>query len=443
MKELFNRLAQKIENTIRKNKSSDCLNIVICLSIVIFFFVAMFFTSNGGFSEEEKRNLASFPKLSQTSLKEIFNGSYFSKINDFYEDNFVNREQFLAIYDKVSDLKGLESDVKMTVVQNSSVANVSGTPKNDEAKDSKKEDDSDEDIYTNAEQIGTLLKIDNIVCEAYGVNKPVVEEYAKTIKKFGNTLDKCSVYNILIPTHAEFALPSKYKNLSANQKEVIDLVYSKTGDKVTSVDAYSQLKEHKKEYIYFKSDHHWTQLGAYYAYIAYCKDAGLKPFNLDDFETKKISGFLGTLYAASKEKVLKENPDYVEYRPVGGDLETTIYTKGDLSKSYKAFPYADFCQGSNAYGVFIYGDNPLTVIKNPKIKSNKKVAVVKESYGNAFSPLLTQNYSEVYVVDMRYFKKSFRKFIDDKNIDDVVFINNMMAVGAKSRVDELKVLLNN
>lgn len=428
MKNLYNRLNKKI-----KNKLSDYLNIGICLLTMIIFFIGMFFTSNGGFSKQEKRDLVSFPKLSETSLKDFFDGSYFSKINDFYQDNFVGREKFISIYDKLNNLKGVEGEIKMTVVQNSSTVNASDT----------KKDDLDEDLYTEVEQVGTLLRIDNIVCEAYGFNEPVVKEYAKTIKEFGKDLNNYNVYNILIPTHVEFALPSKYENLSAKQKPIIDLVYSKTGDKVTSVDAYSLLKKHKKEYIYFKSDHHWTQLGAYYAYTAYCKEAGLTPCNLDDYKSKKIDGFLGTLYAASKEEKLLKNPDYVKYYPVGGDLKATIYTSGDLSKSYEASPYADFCKGSNSYGVFIYGDNPLTVIKNPKAKSNKKVAVVKESYGNAFSPLLTYNYSEVYVVDMRYFKKSFKDFLDEHKIDDVVFINNMMAVGAQSRVDELKRLLNN
>lgn len=433
MKNLYDRL--KLKNIKIENKLSDYLNIGICLLTMIIFFIGMFFTSNGGFSKQEKRDLASFPKLSETSLKDVFNGSYFSQINDFYQDNFVGREKFISMYDKINSLKGVEGEIKMTVVQNTPTVNASDTNK-------AVEEDVEEDLYTEVERVGTLLRIDNMVCEAYGFNEPVVKEYAKTIKKFGDSLNN-NVYNILIPTHVEFALPLKYENLSAKQKPIIDQVYSKIGDKVTSVDAYSLLKKHKKEYIYFKSDHHWTQLGAYYAYTAYCKEAGLTPCNLDEYKSKKIDGFLGTLYAASKEEKLLKDPDYVEYYPVGGDLKATIYTTGDLSKSYEAAPYADFCEGSNSYGVFIYGDNPLTVIKNPKAKSNKKVAVVKESYGNAFSPLLTYNYSEVYVIDMRYFKKSFKGFLDENKIDDVIFINNMMAVGSQSRVDELKNLLNN
>ena len=158
-----------------KNKLSDYLNIGIIIVIIVFFFIGMFFTSNGGFSKQEKRELASFPKLSETSLKEFFNGSYFSKINDFYQDNFVGREKFISIYDKINSLKGVEGEIKMTVVQNSSTVNASDTKKNTK-------EDLDEDLYTEVEQVGTLLRIDNMVCEAYGFNEPVVKEYSKTIK---------------------------------------------------------------------------------------------------------------------------------------------------------------------------------------------------------------------------------------------------------------------
>ncbi len=72
----------------------------------------------------------------------------------------------------------------------------------------------------------------------------------------------------------------------------------------------------------------------------------------------------------------------------------------------------------------------------------KKVVVIKESYGNAFAPLLTQNYSEVYVIDPRYFNGNLNDFIKEHEIKDVIFINNMVAVGSQSRVDELKKLLN-
>lgn len=431
------------QNKKENNRTSDYLNICLCSLVLMFFFVSMFFTTNGGFSEDEKRDLAEFPKISEITAKDFFNGTYFSKIDEFYKDNFIKRESFLALSDAIDELKGFESDIKITVSSNDPTNSNSNTSKENSStsNNTNAKDEDDEDMYTNVEQVGTLLSVDNIVCQAYGFNEPTSNEYASVIKQFGDTLTNSNVYNILIPTHVEFALPKKYKNLSSPQKPVLDLITSKLGDNVIPVDAYSVLKKHKREYIYFKSDHHWTQLGAYYAYTAYCEAAGLEPFDIKDFETKKVEGFLGTFYAGSKEQKLADDPDYVEYAPVGEELTATIYKNSALTESMEISPYSNYSTGGNSYGVFLHGDYPLTIIKNPDVDNNKKVVVIKESYGNPFAPLLTQNYNEVYVVDIRYFKENLKNFVNEHQIDDVIFINNMVATGSQGRVDELKRLL--
>ena len=98
---------------------------------------------------------------------------------------------------------------------------------------------------------------------------------------------------------------------------MIDLCYSKMAPNIVTVDAYAKLRNHTDEYIYFRTDHHWTQLGAYYAYTAFCEAAGFEAVPLEDFETGRYDNFVGSMYTFTKgypqSDVLKNNPDYLDY----------------------------------------------------------------------------------------------------------------------------------
>lgn len=441
MSDLLKDKKNKQSNKKNKYKVSEYVNVAVFSFIMFFFFIAMFFTTNGGYSELEKRDLAKFPEISDFTVQDFIDGKYFAKIDDFFSDNFVKRDEFIALSDQLKSYKGIESEIQITVADTTAPTKEQDIKTDVEGESTEKDTSDDEDIYSEAERLGDVLTMGDVVCEAYGYNKPAVDEYAEVIKKFGDKITTANVYNLLVPTHVEFALPAKYQKLSSKQEPIMQSVYENIGDKVTPVNVYDNLKKHKREYIYFRSDHHWTQLGAYYAYEEYCKTVGEEPFKWDDYETEKIDGFLGTLYARSKSKKLKDNPDCVEYKPVGGELEAKIYPTSKLEDPYNLTPYAKNSKGSNAYGVFLYADYPLTVIKNPEVKTGKKVAVIKESYGNPFAILLSQNYTEVHAIDIRGFKKNLAEYVKENEIDDVIFINNMIAVGSNARVNELKRML--
>ena len=132
---------------------------------------------------------------------------------------------------------------------------------------------------------------------------------------------------------------------------------------------------HKSEYIYFGTDHHWTGLGAYYAYVAFCKAAAINPISLDAMTYKVKKKYLGSLYYLTRDSRLKENPDSVEYWMVPGNHKTLRY--GSItSKGTPATLYAEYASGGNAYGVFLGGDNPLMKIDN-EIKNGRKCVIVK------------------------------------------------------------------
>ena len=108
-------------------------------------------------------------------------------------------------------------------------------------------------------------------------------------------------------------------------------------------------------------------------------------------------------------------------------------------------PYYEAAEGgSNTYGVFIMGDNALTVLKSASenAAAGKKIAVVKESYGNAFVPYLTNNYEEVHVIDFRYFKQNLVDYCKTNGIDEVLFMNGVMSANTQVQLDSMSGLFN-
>ena len=120
----------------------------------------MFFTTNGGFSEQEKRDLATFPKLSETSMEEFFDGEYFSKIGDFYKDNFVHRQEFLALSDTIDKFKGIDTGIKMTVAANNKPTEDINNTESEEQKTQEDDSQADEELNNaKVERVGALLSI--------------------------------------------------------------------------------------------------------------------------------------------------------------------------------------------------------------------------------------------------------------------------------------------
>ena len=113
---------------------------------------------------------------------------------------------------------------------------------------------------------------------------------------------KAAVYDIIVPTSMDITLPASVRKdvQSSDQRKAMDYMYDSMSDDVAKVDIYDHLRNHRDEYIYFRTDHHWTALGAYYAYEKFCQVKGVAPASLeDDFQTVEYPGFLGSFYSDS------------------------------------------------------------------------------------------------------------------------------------------------
>ena len=279
--------------------------------------------------------------------------------------------------------------------------------------------------------------------ELFGSDEARATTYAETINGFADKLNGITVYDMVIPNHTEMGLPQRLKDSDApstSQAENIKSIYSKLSDKVTPINAYNYLADHNDEYIYFGSDHHWSGLGAYYAYSAFAKTNDLPVLSLDDCTEQQIEGFTGTFSNTASGL----DTDTVHYWEFTYEVTMDITDESGNLNTYTS-PYYQYAEaGSLTYGVFIMGDHPLTVLKSASenAEEGKKIAVIKESYGNAFVPYLTYNYEEVHVIDFRTFGDNLVSYCQQNGIDEVLFLNGVMSANTQIQLDSMSGLFD-
>ena len=269
--------------------------------------------------------------------------------------------------------------------------------------------------------------------EMYGISEKSLKSYADIITELANRCPGTRVYSLIAPTQVEFYGPEDYRTGSRSQRKGIQMAYDFMSDNVIKVDAWSSLAQHTDEYLYFRTDHHWTARGAYYAYLAFASSAGIEnPRSLDSYETGIEEGFVGTMYGfTGKAQVLKDNPDYIEYfmplNNASGEI-LGVGEDGKLNGENRELTIVNPNAGNYA-GTFIQGDQALERIVTDN-KNGRKILLIKESFGNCFAPFLTESFEEIYVLDPRkdgVNEMSLPTFIEEMGITDVIALNYALA----------------
>ena len=269
--------------------------------------------------------------------------------------------------------------------------------------------------------------------------------YAKTINSAQKALgDKVNVYNMIVPTHIEMGLPVRLRNVEGgaetnSQADYIKTAYKALNKKVRYINAYNALSAHCNEYIYFGSDHHWTGLGAYYAYQAFAEENKMPALPLKDCTENTIDGFTGTFKRMVYEDI---DNDTVHYWTLPYEVSDTVTNGNGVTNTYDGPYYRYAGSGDYSYGVFLYGDNPLEVLKSSSDKAkNKKIAIVHESYGNAIVPYFTYNYKTVYSIDFRSWSGNLKDFCKENGVDDVLFVNGVMSSATALQIQAMESIL--
>ncbi|MTI48914.1 DHHW family protein [Sporosalibacterium faouarense] len=389
------------------------LNIVVFIIIIFSLSIVNILNPHKPkISEIERRVLKPMPEFSFQALRE---GLFLKEYDEHFADTFIFRESFVKLSKTVNTYRGVKSDDNIKLITNygDNIAQIDNLDKID--------------VNAENEDPVTILFKDNRALTLHKFYPEKAQNYANAINKFRNKLnDGVRVYSLLVPDQIEFIKDEKYKSLSDPQDFTLEYVNMQLKDNVEFINIYDSLKNNSDKYLYFKTDHHWTDLGAYYGYTGFIKQLGETPVDLSMYKVINIDNFLGTRYALNEE--LASNPDTVQvfmhkdldkYQYSVYNMETNNYESADLFD----MSFEDGEKGSK-YGIFLGGDRPLAKIISSN-KNGRKILIIKDSYGNAFTPFLIPHFEEIYVVDPRHFDMDIFNLIEKNNIGEVLFLNTI------------------
>lgn len=407
-------------------------------------------------AEGEKRELAHFPEFSMEALLE---GDYFAGIDTWFSDTFTGRNTWMQVNQTLESMHGMNDVVMQGNIGQQDSIPVLPSASDDTMKDDGENPDDDASVPTTTpastpeptekpwggDSVGegeSLNRLENLMIigdtayEYPGFIRDAGEQYSAAITRAGQLLDgKCRVFSLIAPFGASVMLSRDFREneLGCTIEEDV-LTYLEglmTGPNVYPVRVIDRLIEHNSEYIFFRTDHHWTALGAYYAYTAWCDAAGVSAVPLSRYEEFDQGEYLGTYYeGAENADALAANPDQcIAYVPPGDiSLYVTDYSEDTPEYFGEEMPLifdeTEAPLGFKYFG-FLVGDHAFNALINDSIQDDSAVLVYKNSMGNPFVYYLTQHYHSVYVCDYRYYEtRTMTEFVDLFGVDDVIFVNN-------------------
>ena len=410
------------------------------------------------------------PKFSWSAL---LDGSYVQQLESYYTDTFPFREKLMPLNQELNKFyyysgsgdsnylaidfnggaeQGGESlhDVENALNNPEGAGNTTTPETTDPSTDTPEQQtpftgNAEEETTTppdidipdenQAAAIGTIIVVGDNAMDIPTANNEVIDSYADAVNNLSQALGSdVRTISLVTPNSGEFYSPESSHTGSHSQKDMIDRCYNAMNDNIVTVDAYSALRAHANEYIYFRTDHHWTALGAYYAYTQYCKATGFDPVPLDQFQTGTYENFLGSMYTYTQKypqsQALKDNPDTLTYYLPIVETHAKYYSDATLSDGIAiSVVYTKLAENvSNKYLCFIGGDTPVCVVETA-VEDGPVCMVLKESYGNAFVPFLTSHYSKIIVIDPRQFNQDGKPSLDlpafakEQGVDDLLVIN--------------------
>ena len=357
-----------------KNKTSK---ILISVFIIFVFSIALLyvFLPKNDYSQTEKRYLTQFPELTFQTVKD---GSFEQGFEKFLADQTPFRSFFVSVNSYFELIKGNNGSAGVYLGKNGWLI--------------EKPFDRENSFYKNLKRVNDFSKASDI---------PVFLMIVPT---------KGSIYGEYLPVNS----------LDYSDKEYLNSIASKAPD-ITNINVFPLFeKEKNKELLYYKTDHHWTSEGAYIAYKTICNSLNISPAPESVFNREKVNGFRGTSYSTSCYTLTKPDTMTIMRNKITNGKAQVIIEDGKNPLKYDNMFFEDALETEDKYVVFLNGNHGIERIKTGK--TGGKLIIIKDSFAHCLAPFLAENFSEIVMIDLRYYKKPVSEFIKNENASQILFL---------------------
>ncbi len=382
--------------------------LVLFAAFLVVFSVVDIFISNRTFSEMENRYLAQRPKFSWSDL---FKNQYTLKYETYVNDQFVGRDGWIT-------LKSI-SESALGKIENNGILYGDG--------------DYLFEKYTSTDldRISRNTAFINQFIAAYGQQAPITFALIPGSYEILADLMPKGIHNVdqrEIAGQIEQDLTGQYSWLSLFpvMEEAVQVQRQENPD----------CRPGEEPPVYYRTDHHWTTLGAYNAYRAFVESRGLQAVDIENLAGIKtlVPGFYGSYY--NKCKLFSARPDTIEWY----HIPMVSITIDD--KVMPTMHDEEKFQTHDKHAAFLWGNNGLTVIRsennlNYQAGRTSRVLLIKDSYGNSFAPFLTYSYDEVYVVDLRSMPTKMSELMANTKFDDILIMYSFSNFASDTNIAKL------
>lgn len=362
-------------------------------------------------SESENRTLAQNPELTAESW---FSGSFASDFETFLSDHLLNREGLIGLAQGFDDLIAREGDI--------SVSTGAGLNDNTTGSDALKGATIQE---ADAQRYVTL---DDRVVPTYQHNEPTVVYFEQSVQQLFSALPQnVDKYLMVVPSRVEFETDDVRAQSDSSQQDIQD-IYDAMPDTVTTVDVYSALAEHSSEDIFFRTDHHWTELGAYYGAQQLFSAAGVSYDPIERYTRMTGTSYLGYLYATFPSSTLKQHPDELVYYVRDDAIADETVTVSTGNGKYETRTGKVVDPTRSGYDAFVETSFSQAIIEG-SANNGRVLMVVSDSYMQAMAPWLADNYSKVILIDPRYYedgKSGMLALVEEYDVTDFLVLQSTL-----------------